>query len=154
MCTGRTFDWRDLPMTYPLADIRALLAAGPGAFRQLTSRLSLDALHFRDAPDSWSPFQVVCHVVDGEMSDWIPRVERILSDNPEKPFKPFDREAGFAAYGSWGLPALVDELDRLRSLNLATLARLDLDEATLARTGVHPEFGRVTLGQLVACWAA
>jgi hypothetical protein len=137
----------------PLSEIRSILSATPAVYRGLLTALPQGALHFRDQPESWTPFQVLCHVVDGEMSDWIPRVERILSDNPEKPFTPFDREAGFAVYGGWSVPALLDEFDRLRTLNLARLTEVDGAAATMARTGVHPAFGTVTLSQLLACWA-
>ena len=137
----------------PITDIHSILSVSPAIYRQLLSALSKDALHFRDAPESWTPFQVLCHVVDGEMTDWIPRLERILSNHPEKPFTPFDREAGFTVYGGWNLPALLDEFARLRTLNLARLAKVDLTDATLQRTGVHPELGTVTLGQLISCWA-
>ena len=137
----------------PLSEVSSILSATPAVFRGLLSSLSKDALHYRDTPDSWSPFQVLCHMVDGEMTNWIPRLERILSDQPEKPFTPFDREAGFAVYEGWKLPSLLDEFERLRSLNLTRLATVDGREATLRRTGVHPAFGEVTLGQLLACWA-
>jgi len=137
----------------PMSEVRSILSASPAVYRSLLTALPQDALHFRDAPESWTPFQVLCHVVDGEMTDWIPRLERILSDNPGKPFTPFDREAGFTVYGGWNLPALLDEFDRLRALNLKRLATVGSDSVTLARTGVHPAFGTVTLGQLLACWA-
>jgi DinB family protein len=137
----------------PLPDIVSILRSTPAVYRGLLSSFSNDALHYRDAPESWTPFQVLCHVVEGEMTNWIPRLERILSDNPGKPFTPFDREAGFTLYAGWNLAALLDEFDRLRALNLARLARVDGAPETLARTGVHPAFGTVTLGQLLATWA-
>jgi DinB superfamily len=143
----------DMTAMLSVSEIQSILSATPAILRSLLSALSQDALHFRETPDSWTPFQVLCHVVDGEMTDWIPRLERILSDHPEKPFTPFDREVGFAVYGGWSLPALLDEFERLRALNLRRLRGIDGSDTMLERTGVHPAFGRVTLGQLLACWA-
>src|SRR5262245_38885946 len=141
------------PPWLPIGDLRVLLASTPDVFSRLLTGLSADALHYHDTPGSWSPFQVLCHVVDGEMTDWIPRLDRMLSDQPERPFTPFDREAGFTVYGGWSLRALLGEFARLRTLNLHRLDGVALDDATLARTGIHPEFGPVTLSQLLGCWA-
>jgi hypothetical protein len=82
---------------------------------------------------------------------WRPRVAAIVAGG-EARFAPFDRLGGHRTYGGWPTGALLDEFDRLRRDNLAYLAQLNLDEAALTRTGIHPEFGTVTLGQLLACW--
>ena len=50
------------------------------------------------------------------------------------------------------LDDLLDEFARLRAENLATLTGWRLSEGQLALEGEHPEFGRVTLRQLLATW--
>ena len=46
-----------------------------------------------EGPDTWSPYDIVGHLIHGEKTDWIPRLELILSDRPNKTFQPFDRFA-------------------------------------------------------------
>jgi len=49
---------------------------------------------------------------------------------------------------------LLDRFARLRGENVATLEGFRLSDADLAREGLHPELGRVTLRQLLATWVA
>ena len=82
----------------------------------------------------------------------MPRIRIILEHGEGRPFTPFDR-FGFRAWIK-GVPvrALLERFAALRAQNLAFLDSLRLDPATLARTGTHPELGRVTLAQLLASW--
>jgi len=81
----------------------------------------------------------------------MPRIEKILSGGGR--FMPFDREGGLVRYRGWTAEALVGEFGQLRRANLEKLDNLRLSAPHLALTGQHPEFGAVTLGQLLACWA-
>jgi hypothetical protein len=137
-----------------LTDVRRVLSSTPAAFRALLSSAPDGALAFREAPTAWTPREVMCHVAEAEVTDWRPRVEIIVSDSADKRFTPFDREGGARRYAGWSVTALLDELERLRRDNLTYLSGLDLDDLALASTGIHPEFGAVTLAQLLACWAA
>ena len=127
------------------------LSRTPAAFRALLSGASEQALAYREAADAWNAHEVLCHVTDGEVTDWRPRVAIIMA-NGDKRFTPFDRLGGHRTYGRWPIPALLDEFDRLRRDNLSYLAQLNLDSAALSHTGLHPEFGAVTLEQLLSCW--
>jgi len=137
-----------------LDEIRAALAQTPAVLRSLLAMAPEAALSFREAPGTWNPLEVLCHVTDGEVYDWLPRVTIILSPDADKRFTPFDREAGFGRYRGWTLDALLREFERLRADNLDRLARFGVSAADLGRTGIHPEFGPVTLHQLLACWVA
>lgn len=139
------------PLT--LTDIRRVLATTPGVLRGLIAAAPARALEFRETPDAWTPRQVLCHVTDGEVTDWMPRLELILSAGETRPFAPFDREAGFLVYEGWSADDLLAEFERLRTENLSRLDGFRLGATDLARLGRHPEFGTVTLAQLVACWA-
>ena len=124
---------------------------------------TLDAL-LRDLPDgwtsanegggTWSPFDVVGHLIHGERTDWMPRAKIILEHGEARAFDTFDRFAQFAASEGRTLPSLLDEFASLRRDGLRELASLRLTEADLARRGRHPELGVVTLGQLLATWVA
>lgn len=106
-----------------------------------------------EGPGTWNPVVVVAHLVDGEEKNWIPRIETILEHGERVPFTPFDRE-GFRRYAGQPLERLIPRFSTLRRENLDRLLELDLEPADLERTGTHPEFGRVTLRQLLATWVA
>ncbi len=97
---------------------------------------------------------VVGHLIHGERTDWIPRARIILAHGPDRRFEPYDRLAQFRESQGKSLAGLLDELARLRSANLATLAGGRLTDAELALEGIHPEFGPVSLRQLLATWVA
>ena len=138
--------------TFDLVRVQRLLARTPTTVRDLLTGLPPGAMQFREAPDSWTPLEILGHLADGEILDWIPRVEIILSAAEPKAFQPFDREGGLNRYRGWTVEALLDEFARLRSQNVATLAELRLTPAQLQAQGTHPELGRVTLEQLLATW--
>jgi hypothetical protein len=100
---------------------------------------------------TWSPFDVVGHLAHAERADWLGRARHILSGDPS-PFAPFDREGQFRESEGKTLRDLLAEFDGLRGRNLAELREMGLGEEDLRRTGRHPDFGEVTLGQLLAAW--
>jgi hypothetical protein len=135
-----------------LADIRESLAQAPRIVEALIAAAPRDALDWREEGGAWTPTEVLMHLADGEITDWMPRVERILADGGR--FTPFDREGGHARYRGWTAEALVGEFGQLRRANLDRLDGFRLAASHLARTGEHPEFGLVTLEQLLSTWAA
>ena len=137
-------------MTLDLETMERSLAMAPSIIEGLIAGAPADALTWQEADAAWTPVQVIAHLADAEITDWMPRVERILADGGDFPW--YSREAGFARYQGWTAMALVGEFGQLRRANLEKIAALRLTEFDLTRTGVHPEFGRVTLGQLLATW--
>jgi DinB family protein len=135
------------------SDVRSVLSKTPSILRPLVEGASEAALQFHENEAAWSATQVLAHLAEAEITDWMPRLEVILSANDDKRFPPFDREAGFVRYAGWSPQALLIEFERLRNANLARLDDCDISMTDLHRTGVHPEFGPVTLAQLLACWA-
>ena len=111
------------------------------------------ALH-TEGPNTWSPYDVVGHLIHGERTDWMPRAEHLLAHGEAVPFPTFDRFAQFEASRGKSLPELLDTFRELRADSLRRLSALRLTAADLGRTGQHPEFGRVTLGQHLATWVA
>lgn len=100
---------------------------------------------------TWSPYDVMGHLIHGERTDWIPRVRHILAGD-RRPFAPFDREAQLRESQDRSLEELLATFADLRRENVAILAGMNLTDEDLARTGLHPELGEVTLGQLLATW--
>jgi len=123
--------------------LRALLLDLPGPWVGAT-----------EGPGTWSPFDVVGHLIHADRTDWMPRVEHMLRHGDAVPFPAFDREAMFVASKGLSLNELLDTFGRLRSESLDRLVALGLTEADLSRRGTHPELGAVTLGQHLATWVA
>lgn len=107
-----------------------------------------------EGPGSWSPFDIVGHLIHGEETDWIPRATLILTVGETQAFEPFDRDAQFTTSKGRSLAELIDTFARLRSTNLATLEGWRLSPADLLKRGAHPDLGTVTLGELLATWTA
>ena len=103
---------------------------------------------------TFSPYDVIGHLVHGEKTDWIPRARIILEQGPGRPFDRYDRFAQSRQNAGRSLSTLLGEFDRLRRENLAVLRSWKLGEQDLEKAGTHPALGRVTLRQLLATWAA
>jgi hypothetical protein len=100
---------------------------------------------------TWSPYDVVGHLIHGERTDWMPRARHILA-GVERPFDSFDRTAQFTESLGKSTGELLATFAELRRENVAGLLGMNLTSAELSRTGRHPEFGEVSLGQLLATW--
>ena len=104
--------------------------------------------------ETWSPFDVIGHLIHGERTDWLPRARVILEHGETRAFDPFDRFAQFTASEGRTLASLLDEFASLRRGSLRELAALSLTDADFDRRGRHPGLGAVTLRQLLATWVA
>lgn len=137
---------------FVLGDAIQVLSRTPGILRGLLANLPAEWIAGNEGPQTWSPYDVVGHLIHGEKTDWIPRARQILHGPADVPFEPFDRLAQFREGQGESLGDLLTELENLRRENLRELASFGLSEADLDREGVHPAFGRVTLRQLLATW--
>lgn len=132
----------------------AILERTPGVLRAMLDGLSPAWTDATEGPDTWSPYIIVGHLIHGERTDWIPRAQIILAQGEQRRFAPFDRFAQFRESEGKSLSQLLDEFDRLRAENLATLTGWQLTETELALEGEHPALGPVTLRQLLSTWVA
>jgi hypothetical protein len=142
-------------MDFDLAQGVSVLERTPSVLRALLVGLPDMWVRQNEGPGTWSPREVVGHLIEGERSDWIPRARIVIAQGPSTAFQPFDRTA-HERWMSVSTPVaeLVDTFARMRAENLATLRGWELTPAHLELTGVHPEFGRVTLKQHLATWVA
>jgi len=141
-------------MTFALSDAVPVLRRTPGTLRALLADLPESWLYGNEGPKTWSPFDVIGHLIDGEETDWIPRARIILAGGPNPVFEPFDRFRHLRLNPGKPLVDLLDRFAQLRADNVATLEGFRLSPADLEREGVHPELGPVTLRQLLATWVA
>ena len=129
-----------------------VLSKTPGAIRALLEELSEEWVLGTEGPDTFSPFDVVGHLIDGEESDWMPRVRSILAGGEDPAFEPYDRFRHTSRNAGRTLESLLGELERLRAANLEEMRSWKLGSRELDLPGVHPVFGRVSLRQLLAAW--
>lgn len=141
-------------MEFRFDEALPVLRRTPAVLRALLVELPAPWVDATEGPGTWSPFDVVGHLIHGERTDWVPRVEHILRHGDAVPFPPFDREAMFSASKGRSLVELLDTFDRVRAESVSRLIGLQLTDADLTRRGRHPEFGVVTMGQHLATWVA
>ena len=140
-------------MEFDLDQAIDVLRRTPGALREMLLGLPESWARGTEGPETFSPFDVVGHLIDGEETDWVPRALLILARG-EARFEPYDRFRHKARNAGRSLESLLDEFARLRAANLATLAEWRVSDRQLALEGEHPAFGPVTLRQLLATWVA
>jgi hypothetical protein len=128
------------------------LGRTPATLQALLDELADGLARADEGLGTFSPFDVVGHLIDGEETDWMTRARIILSDAPDKSFTPYDRFRHRARNANRTLASLLDEFARLRGENLAELTGWRLTPEQLALTGTHPTFGPVTLRELLAAW--
>ncbi|MGE0589937.1 MAG: DinB family protein [Cyclobacteriaceae bacterium] len=129
-----------------------ILERTPAVLSALLSSLSPDWTTANEGNDTWSPYDVVGHLIQGELTDWIPRVEVIVSAQSDKKFKPFDRFAQFEASKGKSLEQLLTEFAEMRKTNIAKLKSMVNSDTNFQQKGIHPAFGEVTLSQLLSTW--
>ena len=140
-------------MSFDLPETLDLLERAPTVVGSLLRGTSASWHAIDEGPDTWSAFDVVGHLIEGEETDWIPRARLILEHGDSVPFEPFDRFAQLDRFAGWSLDHLLDRFAELRHANLEIVRSWHLTEAQLALPGRHPELGPVTLRQLLATWA-
>lgn len=137
-----------------LEECQALLSRTPAALDALLRGLPEPWIHATEGPGTWSPYDVIGHLIHAEKTDWMPRLRIMLDHGTSRPFDPFDRQAQLRDSGGKPLAALLDEFRALRVESLAALAALGLQPAQLELQGTHPELGLVNVRQLLATWTA
>ena len=137
-----------------LQDVRATLERTPAVLDAMLRGLPEATVRANAGEGTWSPYAVVGHLIHGERTDWVPRLEIILQHGPDRPFDPFDREAQFGENQQRPLDDMLDDFRELRIRCLHRLAQLVPREDLLDKEGMHPALGRVTARQLLATWAA
>lgn len=138
-------------MNYSLDLASQVLRQTPLTLEALLSNLSEEWTYQSEGPGAWSPYEVVGHMTFIEESDWIDRTRIILDHGLSRVFEPVDREAGFERFKGLSLLQLLERFSEGRSANLQSLSALVSPE-NLGTRGVHPDFGEVSLEQLLATW--
>ena len=143
-------------MEFNLDAAITVLARTPDVLRSLLQGLPDELALGNEGEQTWSPFDVLGHLIHGERADWIPRARIILQFGESRAFDPFDRTAMFEQSKEKTLDNLLDEFAAARRESLAALNTMKLGADDLKKTGLHPDpaLGRVKLEQLLATWVA
>lgn len=139
-------------MKFDLDKSMEILQRTPAVLKTLLQGLHEDWIMSNEGPETFSPYDVIGHLIHGEKTDWRDRAEMIMTYGESKTFVPYDRFAQFEESRGKSLEQLLDEFDTLRSLNLQWLASLHLSAEDYDKKGVHPSLGTVTLRQLLTTW--
>ncbi|HYD20900.1 MAG TPA: DinB family protein [Flavipsychrobacter sp.] len=140
-------------MEFSIENSVPILRNTPSVLRAMTKDLPDDWLYSNEGGDTWSVYDIVGHLLHGERTDWIARLEKVLSAN-DKEFVPFDRFAQFTESKDKSLAQLLDEFEEARNRNITILLLKNIGPELHNEEGIHPAFGKVKLSQLLATWTA
>jgi len=136
-------------MDFSLDKSLEILSGTPLVLQAYLAHLSDGWLLGNEGDNTWSPLEVVNHLILAEKTNWIPRIQTILSDLQDKAFKPFVR---LDDTGHDNIQNAIAEFAKLRAFNIITLKAMNITAEDLEKTGIHPEFGTVTLSQQLSTW--
>ncbi|QNA44373.1 DinB family protein [Lacibacter sediminis] len=139
-------------MKYQQQEACSILERTPTVLRSLLAGLSNDLIMNNEGPETFSPYDVVGHLIHGEKTDWVVRAKIILEHGVNKPFDPYDRFAQYEESKGKTLEQLLNEFEAIRKENVAWLQSSQLTEDDLERKGKHPVLGEVTLRHLLSTW--
>jgi len=141
-------------MKSTLATSLEIIERTPSVLSTLLSGLSDGWTDHNEGPNTWTAKEAVAHLIVCENTDWLPRLRVMLSTGPDRMLAPIDMEAHFAIAQQHTLEELLSEFARLRQASLDELKRVNLSDADFNKSATHPRLGEVTLGELMATWAA
>ena len=129
-----------------------ILERTPKVLKQYLINLDKEWLYNNEGGDSWSPYQIIGHLIYGEKTDWMVRAKTILGNSANKTFEPFDRFAQLEEDQSIPVKHLLKKFKQLRKTNLDELRHLNISDQNYSKKAIHPELGEVNLGQLLSTW--
>ncbi|HZN08552.1 MAG TPA: DinB family protein [Pyrinomonadaceae bacterium] len=139
-------------MEFHLDQAKEILRRTPATLNALLTDLPNDWVLSNEGPETWSPYDVIGHLIEGEETDWIPRARIILEQGETRPFDKFDRVAMFQKSKGKSLLELLAQFEQLRGESLRQLDEMKLTPELLQKRGTHPALGVVTLSQLLSAW--
>ena len=139
-------------MKYSINEAAQVLEKTPLVLRSLLTGLSDGWTLSNEGPDTFSPYDVLGHLIHGEKTDWVTRAKIILAFGISKPFTPWDRFAQYEESKGKTLDQLLDEFAAVRKENMQWFTSLSLTETDLDRKGMHPKLGEITLRNLLSTW--
>ncbi|MCR2822268.1 DinB family protein [Lederbergia panacisoli] len=141
-------------MNFNINEAIEVLERTPATLEYFFSGLSNGWLECNEGEGTWSAMEVIGHLVEGEKTNWIPRLEFILQEGGGEPFPPFDRFAHLHDIEEKLIEEKMLEFKTIRTQNIEKLKKLVEPDLHLELTGSHPEFGVVKVKELISTWVA
>ncbi len=132
-----------------LEDVHAVLSTTPERWQRLVSTLPFDLLNRPPAEGEWSARQCLQHLLDAEHQNFPVRCRAFLAG---RDFDAFDPNQPHADLDAQTPEQLMDAFAHARRESLVLLKQISDDD--LGRTVRHPQFGPVTLAEMLHTWAA
>lgn len=139
-------------MKYSLEKSYQVLERTPEVLKELLGGLDDEWIMSNEGAETFSPYDVIGHLIHGEKTDWATRAKIILEFGLSKPFTPWDRFAQYEESKGKTLDQLLRQFKKVRKENVAWLRSVKLTETDLDKKGMHPKLGEVTLRNLLATW--
>ncbi len=139
-------------MNYTIPQAIEILQRTPAVLQALLGGLSDDWVMQNEGPETFSPYDVVGHLIEGEKTDWTARIKIILQYGDAKPFERWNRFAQYENSKGKNLQLLLDEFAAVRKENIIWFTSLNLTESDFEKKGMHPVLGSVTLKNLLSTW--
>lgn len=139
-------------MQYSITRSLEILERTPAVLQSLLAGLPDDWVMPNEGPETFSPYDVIGHLIHGEKTDWVVRAKMILEFGNTRTFERYDRFAQYEESKGKSLQKLLDEFAAIRKENMNWFKALNLTEGDLNTKGMHPVLGEVTLRNLLATW--
>jgi hypothetical protein len=139
-------------MNFNMEEAIEVLERTPPTLEYLLSGLSAGWLQCNEGEGTWNVSEVIEHLIEGEKTNWIPRLEMILHEGESTPFPPFDRYSHLNARSERSIEQKLLEFKSIRTLNTNKLKVLIKPDLHLELKGSHPAFGVVKLRELLSTW--
>ena len=139
---------------FDLEETIALLERTPMVLSSLTRGLPEAWIRCNEGAHTMNVYEILGHLIYGEIADWIPRARVILEHGETATFAPFDRWGYTKQMEGKSLDWLLDEFAGRRRQSLEDLRGLGLQSQDFEKQARHPALGQVTLRQLLSTWAA
>ncbi len=139
-------------MRFDLESSIDVLSRTPSAITALLKGLGEEWTSPNEGRETFSVFDNVGHLIDGEETDWMERARIILDGGDNPVFAPYDRFRHYERNRGRTLESLLDEFAGLRKKNIDLLRSWNIGDRELALTATHPSLGTVTLSELLAAW--
>ena len=139
-------------MNFSLNNSIEVLQRTPDTLHSMLYKINNEWAHTNEGEKTWSPYDVIGHLIHCDEYNWIPRIEVVLSDSLVRKFEPLDRFAQIQKSKGKSINQLLDEFLKIREISLDKLKDLNITDEQLSKTAIHPELGSVTLSQLISTW--
>lgn len=139
-------------MNFRFDEAIQLLARTPASLEAFLSGLPEGWIHCNEGEGTWNSEEVIAHLIEAEISNWIPRIETLLQQGESQTFPLFDRFAHLETTADTTIERKLAAFREIRMANLEKLEELVNPDEDLDRRGTHPEFGSVTLRELLSTW--